>query len=124
MGVVRGGDVLSRLIGDAPTLLLLDEVLLYVENALGVVVGESTLGRQTITFLQRLTEVVAASSHAAMVYSLQASEQDADGNLELSGIVGKLEQLLNAIREPVSGHDVLRLLQRRHFSDLPGCIQH
>src|SRR5260370_17486063 len=97
MGVVRGGDVLSRLIGDAPTLLLLDEVLLYVENALGVVVGESTLGRQTITFLQRLTEVVAASSHAAMVYSLQASEQEAGGNLEWLGILGTLGQPLTAI---------------------------
>src|SRR6266702_5024779 len=58
LGVAPGGDVLARLIGDTPTLLLLDEVLLYVENAMGVVVGESTLGRQTIAFLQRLTEVV------------------------------------------------------------------
>src|SRR5260370_5219642 len=122
LGVAPGGDVLSRLIGDAPTLLLLDEVLLYVENALGVVVGESTLGRQTITFLQRLTEVVAASSHAAMVYSLQASEQEAGGNLELLGILGKLVQRLNAIREPVSGDDVLRVVQRRPFSHLCGSI--
>ena len=123
LGVAPGGDVLSRLIGDAPTLLLLDEVLLYVENAMGVVVGESTLGRQTITFLQRLTEVVAASSHAAMVYSLQASEQEAGGNLELLGILGKLVQRLNAIREPVSGDEVLRVVQRRLFSDLGDEIQ-
>ncbi len=80
LGVAPGGDVLARLIGDAPTLLLLDEVLLYVENAMGVVVGESTLGRQTIAFLQRLTEVVAASPRAAMVYSLQASEREAIWN--------------------------------------------
>ncbi len=123
MGVAPGGEVLSRLIGDAPTLLLLDEVLLYVENAMGVVVGESTLGRQTITFLQRLTEVVAASSHAAMVYSLQASEQEAGGNLELLGILGKLVQRLNAIREPVSGDEVLRVVQRRLFASLGDEIQ-
>ncbi|HYU74957.1 MAG TPA: DUF499 domain-containing protein, partial [Ktedonobacteraceae bacterium] len=85
--VAPGGDVLSRLIGNIPTLLLLDEVLTYVENAMGVVVGESTLGRQTILFLQRLTEVVASSPQAAMVYSLQASEQEAGGNLELLGIL-------------------------------------
>src|SRR5204862_1320997 len=113
-----GGDFLARLIGDAPTLLLLDEVLLYVENAMGVVVGDSTLGRQTITFLQRLTEVVAASPRAAMVYSLQASEQEAGGNLELLGILGKLVQRLNAIREPVSGDEVLRVVQRRLFANL------
>src|SRR5260370_10577305 len=111
LGVAPGGDVPSRLIGDGPTLLLLDDVLLYVENAMGGVVGESTLGRQTFTFLQRLTEVVAASSYAAMVYSLQASEQEAGGNLELLGILGKLMQRLNAIREPVSGAAVLRGLQ-------------
>ena len=52
---------------------------------MGVVVGESTLGRQTIAFLQRLTEVVAASPRAVMVYSLQASEQEAGGNLRTSG---------------------------------------
>ena len=118
LGVAPGGDVLVRLIGDAPTLLLLDEVLLYVENAMGVVVGESTLGRQTITFLQRLTEVVAAAPRATMVYSLQASEQEAGGNLELLGILGKLVQRLNAIREPVSGDEVLRVVQRRLFSQL------
>src|SRR6266536_2161831 len=118
LGVAPGGDVLARLIGEAPTLLLLDEVLLYVENAMGVVVGESTLGRQTITFLQRLTEVVAASPRAAMVYSLQASEQEAGGNLELLGILGKLVQRLNAIREPVSGDEVLRVVQRRLFANL------
>src|SRR5207248_5719787 len=111
-------EVLSGLTGNTPTLLLLDEVLLYVENAMGVVVGESTLGRQSITFLQRLTEVVAASPRAAMVYSLQASEQEAGGNLELLGILGKLVQRLNAIREPVSGDEVLRVVQRRLFANL------
>src|SRR6266496_3448418 len=116
--VAPGGDVLSRLIGNIPTLLLLDEVLTYVENAMGVVVGESTLGRQTILFLQRLTEVVASSPQAAMVYSLQASEQEAGGNLELLGILGKLVQRLNAIREPVSGDEVLRVVQRRPFANL------
>lgn len=123
LSVAPGGEVLSRLIGNAPTLLLLDEVLTYVENAMGVVVGESTLGRQTILFLQRLTEVVASSPQAAMVYSLQASEQEAGGNLELLGILSKLVQRLNVIREPVSGDEVLRVVQRRLFSSLGDEIQ-
>ena len=122
--VAPGGEVLSGLIGNTPTLLLLDEVLTYVENAMGVVVGESTLGRQTILFLQRLTEVVANSPQAAMVYSLQASEQEAGGNLELLGILSKLVQRLNVIREPVSGDEVLRVVQRRLFSSLGDELQH
>jgi hypothetical protein len=71
-------------------------VLTYVENAMGIIVGESTLGRQTIIFLQRLTEAVAAAPKAAMVYSLQASEQEAGGNLEILGILSKLVQRINA----------------------------
>jgi hypothetical protein len=116
--IAPGGDILAQLIGDTPTLLLLDEVLVYVENAMGVTVGESNLGRQTLTFLQRLTEVIAASPHAAMIYSLQASEQEAGGNTALLGILGKLVQRINAIREPVSGDEVLRVVQRRLFSAL------
>src|SRR6266700_6996457 len=118
LGVAPGAEVLMRLIGDTPALLLLEEVLVYVENAMGVTVGESTLGRQTIVFLQRLMEAVAASPRAAMVYSLQQSEQEAGGNLVLLGILGKLVQRLNAIREPVSGDEVLRVVQRRLFAGL------
>src|SRR5258708_10105295 len=123
LGVAPGAEVLTQLIGDTPALLLLDEVLVYVENAMGVTVGESTLGRQTIVFLQRLMEAVAASPRAAMVYSLQQSEQEAGGNLELLGILGKLVQRLNAIRAPVTGHEVLRVVQRRLFSNLGDEIQ-
>ncbi len=123
LGVAPGAEVLTRLIGDTPALVLLDEVLVYVENAMGVTIGESSLGRQTIVFLQRLTEAVAASPRAAMVYSLQQSEQEAGGNLELLGILGKLVQRLNAIREPVSGDEVLRVVQRRLFADLGDELQ-
>ena len=124
LGIAPGAEVITRLIGSAPTLLLLDEVLTYVENAMGITVGESTLGRQTIIFLQRLTEAVAAAPKAAMVYSLQASEQEAGGNLEILGILSKLVQRLNAIREPVSGDEVLRVVQRRLFSHLGDQSQH
>src|SRR5436190_1229862 len=43
--------------------------------------------------------------------------------MELLGILGKLVQRLNAIREPVSGDEVLRVVQRRLFSDLGDEIQ-
>jgi hypothetical protein len=116
--VAPGAAVISQLIGDRPTLLLLDEVLAYVENARAIGVGESNLGQQTIIFLQRLTEAVAASSHAAMVYSLQDSAQEAGGNQDLLNILGKIVQRLNIVREPVSGDEVLRVVQTRLFADL------
>ncbi len=105
-----------QLISKQPTLLLLDEILNYVENAMAVGVGESNLGRQTIIFLQRLTEAVAASTNAAMVYSLQASGQEAGGNLELLDTLSRIGQRLNAIREPVTGDEVLNVVQRRLFA--------
>lgn len=121
--VAPGGEVLAQLIGQKPTLLLLDELLVYVENALAVGVGESNLGRQTILFLQRLTEAVSASPHAALVYSLQASKQEAGGNQELLAILEKIGQRLNVIREPVSGEEVLRVVQRRLFANLGSEMQ-
>ena len=65
-----GGDVLRKLLDGPPTLLLLDEVLTYVEAALGISVGDTNLGRQTMLFLQFLTEVVRGLPKAAIVYSL------------------------------------------------------
>ncbi|MBA2393113.1 MAG: ATP-binding protein [Ktedonobacteraceae bacterium] len=114
--VAPGASLIMQLIGNKPTLFLLDEILNYVENAMAVGVGESNLGRQTILFLQRLTEAVAASPNAAMVYSLQASDREASGNLELLDTLSRIGQRLNAIREPVTGDEVLSVVQRRLFA--------
>ncbi|NOG48681.1 MAG: DUF499 domain-containing protein [Chloroflexi bacterium] len=53
-----------------PTLILLDEILNYVEAAHTVTIGDSTFGRQIMVFLKNLTESVAASRNAVVVYSL------------------------------------------------------
>ncbi len=122
--VAPGGTVISQLLGDKPALILLDEVLSFVENAKAVGVGESNLGSQTIIFLQRLTEAVAASPRAALVYSLQDSREEAGGNEELLRILGKIVERVNINREPVSGDEVLRVVQRRLFSKLGDDVQH
>jgi len=51
-----GNDVLRKVFGDRSILLLLDEFLFYVGD--GVSCGDSTFGRQVLTFVQKLTEVV------------------------------------------------------------------
>ncbi|MGB9553787.1 MAG: DUF499 domain-containing protein, partial [bacterium] len=70
------GDPVKAMLGDKPVLILLDEVLQYVERAMTIPVGESNLGRQTLEFLQTLTTEVANSKKAVMVYSLQASTRE------------------------------------------------
>ncbi|MFF7413359.1 ATP-binding protein [Streptomyces lydicus] len=117
-GAAPGGDVLRQVIGDSPTLILLDEVLIYVEKAMVVSKGESNAGRQAMLFLQSLTEVVSAQPNAAMVYSLQASVGEAVGAEGLLSDLDKLVARVDAKREPVAGDEVLRVVQRRLFAEL------
>lgn len=118
LGSAPGGDTLRQVLGDGPVLVLLDEVLIYVEKALAVERGESTLGRQAMLFVQALTEAVNGHPRAAMVYSLQASVGEAVG---AEGLLTQLDHLVSRIdakREPVSGDEVMRVVQRRLFADL------
>jgi hypothetical protein len=117
--VAPGGDVIAEMLGEKPTLLLLDEVLQYMERALGERVGDSTLGRQTQDFLQSLSVEVARASHAVLVYSLQASAHEAFGNVALLGILDHLTSRVDAKREPVAGDEILPVLRRRLLAEPP-----
>jgi Protein of unknown function (DUF499) len=113
-----GKPILQQIIGSDPALILLDEILVYVEKANALTVGTSTYGRQVLIFLQALTETVRGLEQTAMVYSLQASQGEAFG---AEGLLTELDHLVSRIdskREPVSGDEVLKVVQRRLFSDL------
>lgn len=118
MGIAPGGDVLRRVLGEGPVLVLLDEVLVYVEKSAALVRGDSTAGRQAMLFVQALTEAVKEHPRAAMVYSLQASVGEAVGS---EGLLTQLDHLVSRVdakREPVSGDEVMHVVQRRLFADL------
>jgi hypothetical protein len=117
--VAPGGDVISDLLGDQPTLLLLDEVLKYLERASGERIADSTLERQTKDFLQSLSVEVARMPRAVMVYSLQASAREAMGNIGLLQEIDHLTSRVDAKREPVTGDEILPVLQRRLLSAPP-----
>ncbi|MBD2073436.1 ATP-binding protein [Phormidium sp. FACHB-592] len=123
--VAPGNDVWRKIIGDRPTLILLDEFLNYVENALGVEVKDSTLGKQVLTFIKKLPDVVAELPRTVLVYSLQASVQEAVGNEGLLGTLDKLVSRNDAKKEPVSGDEVMKVVQRRLFQSIgdPATIQ-
>ena len=117
-GSAPGGETLRRVLGSGPVLVLLDEVLVYVEKAMAVTCGDSTLGRQVMLFVQALTEAAGSLPHAAMVYSLQASVGEAAG---AEGLLAQLDHLVSrkdAKREPVTGAEVMRVVQTRLFEDL------
>lgn len=114
-----GGDILRRLLAERPTLVLLDEALTYVASAMAVSLGnDSNLGRQTMLFLQNLTEVVRDLPQGALVYSLQKSVSEAVGEEGLLEMLDTLVSRIDAKREPVSGDEVLRVVQRRLFQSL------
>lgn len=123
--VAPGGDVIGKLIGrdeanPVPKLLLLDEVLKYFERAQADtdVVGSSTLGRQTLDFIQSLSTEVANSSNAVMIYSLQASAREAFGNVLLLDMLDHLTARVDAKREPIQGDEILPVLQRRLLAEI------
>lgn len=115
-----GGQVIEALLA-APgkcTLVLADEVLVYVEKAMTVPAGDSTLGRQTLTFFQHLTEAVAGEPSAAFVYSLQASVAEAVGDEGLLQTLDKLVGRVDARRVPVQDAEVKEIIRRRIFKSL------
>ena len=116
--IAPGNDVLRKLFGNDPVLLLLDEFLVYVENAMALPVGDSTFGRQVLTFIQKLTEVVRDLPKTVLVYSLQASIQESFGNDGTLNILDKLVSRIDAKKEPVAGDEVMKIIQRRLFADI------
>jgi len=121
--VAPGGDVIRDLLtkgaGGRPVLILLDEVLKYMERAAAVSVLDSTLQRQAKDFFQNLTVEVAGSQNAALVYSLTWSAREALGNVGLLAEIDKLASRVDQLREPVSGDEVLPILQRRLLGGSP-----
>jgi Protein of unknown function (DUF499) len=113
-GQAPSGNVLRPLLDVGPLLILLDEVLVYVQRAAGRS-GEDPRRRQVMIFLQALTEVVRGLPKTAMVYSLQASVHEAAGDEMLLGELDHLVARVDAKREPVSDEEVMRVVQRRLF---------
>ena len=121
--VSPGGDLIRELLtkgaGGKPVLILLDEVLKYMERAAAVPVLDSTLQRQAKDFFQNLTVEVANSTQTALVYSLTWSAREALGNIALLNEIDKLSSRVDQLREPVTGDEVLPVLQRRLLGGLP-----
>jgi hypothetical protein len=112
-------DLLTKGAGGRPVLILLDEVLKYMERSAAVSVLDSTLQRQAKDFFQNLTVEVAGSEKAALVYSLTWSAREALGNVGLLAEIDKLASRVDQLREPVSGDEVLPILQRRLLGGAP-----
>jgi len=118
--VAPGADDIVKLLGDAPNLILLDEVLEYLISAGGIKVVDTTLRDETLTFIKRLTVAVSNTPKSALVFSLQSSKpRETLEYLSLFETIDHMAARKDQLREPVEGNEVLRVIQRRLLGKMP-----
>ncbi len=117
--VAPSGDDIQKMLAGGPKLLLLDEVLKYMERTAAVAVHESTLSRQARDFLQNLTVEVANSRNAVMIYSLQWSKSEAFENIALLNELDHLTSRVDQLRQPVGDDEIVHVVKRRLLGKEP-----
>jgi uncharacterized protein len=117
--VAPGGDDITKLLGDEPNLILLDEVLEYLISAGGINIGGTTLRDETINFVKRLTTAVGVCPKTALVFSLQSSKRESLEHINLLQTLDHMAARKDQRREPVEGNEVLCVIQRRLLAKMP-----
>ncbi len=118
-----GASTLRELFGDQPTLILLDELSVYLRSVHSIPDARG----QLTAFLTRLLSAVEKAPNAALVYTLaigkdhQATDAYSDENKYIADAMGELEKvsarkatLLNPTRE----EETIRVLRRRLFESV------
>lgn len=109
--IAPGKEKLLAILGDTPTLILLDELAVYG------VAAQSFRG-QLLAFLQELTEAVKVSRHAALVASLPSSAPYGE---EGERVLHQMEMVLGRTEvqyELVQGEEIYEVVRRRLFQKL------
>jgi len=118
-----GSDALKRLLGDEPSLILIDEIARYYAVAKGVSVGKSTLAGQTTAFLMALMEAVDAIPHAVLVITTtgltDAFGEDTADVLKAIDEARELMARKELVLRPSEEADLPRILARRLFDPIP-----
>lgn len=106
-----GKDLLHKLLGTNPTLILMDEIAEYAVKA-------RNFRDQVVAFFQELTETVKVLPQAALVVTLPSSvpygEEGERALYELQQIFGRVE----TVYTPVEGEEIFEVIRRRLFEDL------
>lgn len=111
-----GKDLLHKLFGGEPTLILMDEIAEYSVKA-------RDFSDQLMAFFQELTETVKVLDRCALVVTLPSSipyghgkegEQAEQALQQLQRVFGRVE----AIYTPVEGEEIYEVIRRRLFEDV------
>lgn len=104
-----------------PGLILIDELADYCVSAMGVKVGKTTLGDQTISFMQELTEAISLVDNCVLISTLPASAKELVASQDAANILTALENRISRISKdlkPVDDDEIFEVVRRRLFEDL------
>jgi hypothetical protein len=105
----------------APALILLDELADYCVSASAIEVGGTDLSSQTVSFMQELTEAVAAVPGIVLVATLPASVTEVAASEKGAAILTSLTNRLARVgkdTKPVDGDEIYEVIRRRLFEDI------
>ncbi|MCS7261498.1 MAG: DUF499 domain-containing protein, partial [Anaerolineae bacterium] len=106
-----GKELLHQLLGDAPTLILMDEIAEYAAKA-------RDFQEQVMAFFQELSETAKVLPRCVLVATLPSSAPYGEAGeralAQLEMIFGRVE----AIYTPVEGAEIYEVIRRRLFEDL------
>lgn len=103
-----------------PALILIDELADYCVKASARKAVNSSLTDQTISFMQELTEAVAATNHCVAVITLPASPQEVGNTAEAQAILNSLQKRVSRVgadTQPVAEDEIYEVIRRRLFEN-------
>lgn len=109
-----------------PALILIDELADYCVKASGRKVGNSTLGDQTVSFMQELTQAVSESENCVAIITLPASATEVGNTAQAHQILSSLEQRVRRVgsdTKPVADEEIYEVIRRRLFEDIGDAAQ-
>ncbi|HAW50200.1 TPA: ATPase [bacterium] len=105
-----GKEILNEILGDAPVLILMDEIVEYAVKA-------KDFKEQISAFTQELTETVRSKDNCCLVSTLPSSapygEEGEQALGELQRIYGRVE----TVYTPVEGVEIYEVIRKRLFDD-------
>lgn len=119
--VSHGGEALRNVLEtqNQPVLILIDELYHYIVGAAAIKVEQSTLAKQTIRFIQELSEAVSSLSNVCVVVTLPSSANehlDGEKHAELYEQLLKYAGRTKDTITPISDNDVPKIIRQRLFS--------
>lgn len=122
--VAPGTQVWEKVIGDQPTLILIDEIARYQRTAKAVQVGETTLSHQTVPFLMSLFDYASSKQKVVVVFTMaHASDAFGEETEEIESTLSDAETESIAARKariikPTEETEISAIVSHRLFKSI------